>query len=263
MVLVISSPAGEHPGRVLHGREDFASDLAFQAPDDLGLARSHSRLPPHFRLGTAIMAKPDRYDAVGNRISIQRTTPPSHSTRSNLDVLEAGNPPPEDWFRTHVTMGPQGGHLAQRKHTPEQVLNKLRQAEAAISEGSTVAEASRMIGVSKQTLYRWRAGHRGWRIDQARRLKQLETENARLQRELEHLSLHSHTLKQVAESKLVSPARRRHCVERVRTVFGVSERRACRVLGQHRSTQRRQPTSVSKPSGRSLQAATNPSQIDA
>ena len=77
MVLVISSPAGEHLGRVLQGQEDFASDLAFQAPDDLGLARSHSRLPPHFRLGTAIMAKPDRYDAAGNRISIQRTTPPS------------------------------------------------------------------------------------------------------------------------------------------------------------------------------------------
>ena len=147
--------------------------------------------------------------------------------------------------------------MAKRRRTPQEAMSKLRQADAAISEGSTVAEASRMIGVSKQTLYRWRAGHRGWRIDQARRLKQLETENARLQRELEHLSAYNHTLKQVAESRLVSPARRRRCVERVRAVFGVSERRACRVLGQHRSTQRRQPTSVSKPSGRSLQAATS------
>ena len=59
--------------------------------------------------------------------------------------------------------------MAKRKHTPQEAMSKLRQAEAAISEGSTVAEASRMIGVSKQTLYRWRAGHRGWRIDQARR----------------------------------------------------------------------------------------------
>ena len=50
--------------------------------------------------------------------------------------------------------------MAKRKHTPQEAMSKLRQGEAAISEGSTVAEASRMIGVSKQTLYRWRAGHR-------------------------------------------------------------------------------------------------------
>ena len=152
--------------------------------------------------------------------------------------------------------------MARRKHTPEQVISKLRRAEAAISEGSTVAEASRMIGVSKQTLYRWRAGHRAWRIDHVRRLTQLETENARLRQALEHLSQHNHTLKQVAKRKLASPARRRHCVERVRTVFGVSEGRACKVLGQHRSTQRYQPTTVSKASDRSRQAATTPSQTD-
>ena len=145
--------------------------------------------------------------------------------------------------------------MARRKHTPEQVISKLRQAETAISRGSTVAEASRMIGVSKQTLYRWRAGHRGWRIDHVRRLKQLETENGRLRRALQHLSLHNNALKQVAESKLVSPARRRHCVERVRAVFGVSERRACKVLGQHRSTQRYQPVAVLNESGRALRAA--------
>ena len=146
--------------------------------------------------------------------------------------------------------------MAKRKHTPQEGMSKLRQAEAAISESSTVAKASRMIGVSKQTLYRWLARYQGWSIDQARRLMQLQTENARLQRELEHLSWHSDALQQLAKSKLVSPSRRRNCVERVRAVFGVSERRACRVLGQHRSTQRRQPTSVSKASGRSRQATT-------
>ena len=148
--------------------------------------------------------------------------------------------------------------MAKRRHTPQEAMSKLRQAEAAISEGSTVAEASRMIGVSKQTLYRWRAGYRGWRIDQARRLKQLETENARLQRELEHLSAYNHTLKQVAESTLVSPSRRRYCVERVKAVLGVSERRACRVLGQSRSTQRYQPVTLFEESGRELRAASTP-----
>ena len=153
--------------------------------------------------------------------------------------------------------------MAKRKHTPQEAMSKLRQGEAAISEGSMVAEASRMIGVSKQTLYRWRSEYAGGKITPARNLKQLETEHARLQRELERLSRQNEGLQQVAKSKLLSPARRRNCVERVRAVFGVSERRACRVLGQHRSTQRYQPTSVSKPSGRSLQAATSPSQTNA
>ena len=152
--------------------------------------------------------------------------------------------------------------MAKRKHTPQEAMSKLRQAEAAISEGSAVAEASRMIGVSKQPSTDGALGTVGGGSTKARRLKQLETENARLQRELEHLSAYNHTLKQVAESKLVSPARRRRCVERVRAVFGVSERRACRVLGQHRSTQRRQPTTVSKASGRSRQAATSASQTN-
>ncbi len=105
--------------------------------------------------------------------------------------------------------------MVKRKHTPEQVLNKLRQAEIAISKGSTVAEASRKIGVSRQTLYRWRSEYAGGKITPARNLKQLETENARLQRALERLSWHSDALQQLAKSKLVrpfpSPQLRRAC----------------------------------------------------
>ena len=148
--------------------------------------------------------------------------------------------------------------MARRRHTPEQVIKKLREAEVAMAEGSTVAEASRKIGVGKQTLYRWRAQSGGGRIAPALRLKQLATENARLQRALEHLSLQNLTMKQMAKSKLLNPARRRHCVERVSAVLGVSERRACQVLGQPRSTQRYQPAAVLKASGRSLSAATTP-----
>ena len=51
--------------------------------------------------------------------------------------------------------------MARRKHTPEQVINKLRQAEVAIAEGCTMAEASRQIGVTQQTFYRWRAEYWG------------------------------------------------------------------------------------------------------
>ena len=72
--------------------------------------------------------------------------------------------------------------MAKRKHTPEEIINKLREAEVVIAAGSTVGEASRCIGVSEQTFYRWRAEYGGLRVDQTRRLKRLETENSRLKR---------------------------------------------------------------------------------
>ena len=72
--------------------------------------------------------------------------------------------------------------MAKRRHTLEQVINKLREAEVAIAAGNTVAEAARRIGATEQTFYRWRSEYVGLRIDQARRLKRLETENGRLRR---------------------------------------------------------------------------------
>ena len=72
--------------------------------------------------------------------------------------------------------------MARKRHTPEQVINKLREAEVALAQGSTVAEASRQIGVTEQTFYRWRKEYGGLRIDQVKRLKQLETENTRAAR---------------------------------------------------------------------------------
>ena len=64
--------------------------------------------------------------------------------------------------------------MVKRKHTAEEIINKLREAEVVIAAGSTVVEAARRIGVSEQTFYRWRAEYGGLRIDQVRRLKQLE-----------------------------------------------------------------------------------------
>ncbi len=69
----------------------------------------------------------------------------------------------------------------------------------AISAGSTVAEASRRIGVTQQTFYRWRTEYRGLRIDQARRLKRLETENSRLRRAAADLTLDNQILREAAE----------------------------------------------------------------
>jgi transposase-like protein len=89
--------------------------------------------------------------------------------------------------------------MPRKKYTPEQVINKLREAEVAISGGSTVAEASRQIGVTEQTFYRWRNEYGGLRIDQVKRLKQLALENTRLKRAVADLTLDNQILREVSE----------------------------------------------------------------
>ena len=89
--------------------------------------------------------------------------------------------------------------MPKRKPTAEEIIDKLREAEVIIASGSTVVEAARRIGVSEQTFYRWRAEYGGLRVDQARRLKQLETENSRLKRAVGELTLDNQILKEAAE----------------------------------------------------------------
>lgn len=72
--------------------------------------------------------------------------------------------------------------MARRYYSAEQIINKLREAEVLISQGVTVGQASRQIGVTEQTYYRWRREYGGMRIEQARRLKELERENSRLKK---------------------------------------------------------------------------------
>jgi len=70
-----------------------------------------------------------------------------------------------------------------RKHyTPEQIINSLREAEVLLSQGSTAAQAARHLGITEQTYYRWRKEYGGMRINQAKRLKELEKENSRLKK---------------------------------------------------------------------------------
>ena len=89
--------------------------------------------------------------------------------------------------------------MPRKKHTPEQVINKLREVEVALGQGSTVAEASRQIGVTEQTFYRWRSEYGGLRVDQVKRLKQLESENTRLKRAIADLTLDNQILKEASE----------------------------------------------------------------
>ena len=69
----------------------------------------------------------------------------------------------------------------------------------ALAQGSTVAEASRQIGVTEQTFYRWRSEYGGLRVDQVKRLKQLESENTRLERAIADLTLDNQILKEASE----------------------------------------------------------------
>ncbi len=69
--------------------------------------------------------------------------------------------------------------MPRKTYSPEQIINKLREAEILLSQGNTIGVASKKIGVSDYTYYRWRKEYGGMRVDQARKLKNLEQENAR------------------------------------------------------------------------------------
>jgi len=88
--------------------------------------------------------------------------------------------------------------MVRKSYTPEQIISKLREAEILLSQGATVAEASRKISVTEQTYYRWRKEYGGMRIEQAKRLKDLEKENARLKKLVADLSLDNSILKEAA-----------------------------------------------------------------
>ena len=85
-----------------------------------------------------------------------------------------------------------------KKRSVEQIIRLLRQSEVLQSQGRTIAEACREIGVSEQTYYRWRKEYGSLSLDQARRLKELETENMRLKKLVADLSLDNAILKEVA-----------------------------------------------------------------
>ena len=88
--------------------------------------------------------------------------------------------------------------MPKKRHTAEQVIGKLREAEVLLSQGKTAPEACKQIGVSEKTYYRWRKEYGGLRLDQAKRLKELERENARLKKLVAEQALDNAILKEVA-----------------------------------------------------------------
>ncbi len=86
--------------------------------------------------------------------------------------------------------------MPRKRTTPEQIISKLREAEVLLSQGQTVAQTSKQLGVSDQTYYRWRREFGGMRTSQVRKLKDLEKENARLKKLVADLSLDNAILKE-------------------------------------------------------------------
>ena len=86
--------------------------------------------------------------------------------------------------------------MKKKGFSAEQIIGKLREAEVLLGQGSTVGEVSRKLGITEQTYYRWRREYGGMRVDQARRLKELEKENGRLKRLVADLTLDNAILKE-------------------------------------------------------------------
>ena len=87
--------------------------------------------------------------------------------------------------------------MVKRKHSVEQIIGKLREAEVELAQGRSVAEVCRSLGVTEQTYYRWRKEYGGLKMDQAKRLKVLEQENTRLRRAVADLTLDKQILQEV------------------------------------------------------------------
>jgi putative transposase len=91
--------------------------------------------------------------------------------------------------------------MPKQRFTTEEIIHKLREADVLSGQGKTVAEVCKQLGVTDKTYFRWRKTHGGLRIDQAKRMKELESENARLKKAVAELTIDKIILKEVAEGK--------------------------------------------------------------
>ena len=89
--------------------------------------------------------------------------------------------------------------MGRKRHTPEQIITALREAEVGLARGESVKLISRELGITEQTYYRWRREYGGMKVSQARRLKELEKENGRLKRAVADLTLDKLILEEAAK----------------------------------------------------------------
>ena len=100
-------------------------------------------------------------------------------------------------------MGEKGPDLMKRRrHTPEQIIRKLREADRLLGEGATIPDVAKALEVSENTFHRWRAQYGGMKADDAKRLKELERENERLKRIVADQVLENQALREVAKGRM-------------------------------------------------------------
>ena len=95
--------------------------------------------------------------------------------------------------------------MRKKRHTPEEIVAKLRQVDVLVAQGTPVADAIRSIGVTEVTSYRWRQEYGGLKSDQIKRMKALETENQRLRKAIADLTLDKLILQEAARGTLLPP----------------------------------------------------------
>ncbi|HJY48233.1 MAG TPA: IS3 family transposase [Stellaceae bacterium] len=124
--------------------------------------------------------------------------------------------------------------MKRKRHTEEQIIAILKEHEAGIK----TADLCRKHGISEASFYNWKAKYGGLEVSEAKRLKGLESENARLKKLLADAMLDNAALKDLLNKKMVTPAAKREAVAHLRCAFDMSERRACRTIGCVRMTVR-------------------------
>jgi hypothetical protein len=102
------------------------------------------------------------------------------------------------WNCHRLVIGTGAEEMAKKLYRPEEIVNLLRQVEVAVANGRTTEQAAREAGIVERTYYRWRREYGGLKVDQAKRLKELEQENSRLKRLVANLSLDKQVLEDLA-----------------------------------------------------------------
>jgi putative transposase len=118
--------------------------------------------------------------------------------------------------------------MRRRRHTPEQIVRKLREADRLLGEGSEVPEVAKALEISEVTYHRWRAQYGGMKADDVKRLKELEAENARLKRIVADQVLEVAALKEISKGRMeVKSGSRPLCVALLAGSAGDASRRRC------------------------------------
>lgn len=128
-----------------------------------------------------------------------------------------------------------------KKHSMDEILAVFREVQVLVGRGAHVADAAHDAGITEVTYYRWRHLYGGLTDDQIRRQANIAAQNSQLRRVVTELQLDKRILRTALADLLSTPMRRREVVDRIMAELSISERRACQVLGQNRSTQRKIP----------------------